>query len=216
MGTWSAYPGSVVGLVVTVGDWVPNQLALKFLAFAGGAGIEPPLWRSTMPPYQLPLMSLFEKSEFAADWTGELVPPLPSRKRTPAVQLLMMRFCVTEVLSVWFLKIMPVRLSSITLLWPELPLLLLMSTPERLPKKRELRASTAAVWPCTARPTELRVGSFQSVMLLPSRVMPKPSTTTPVVETRTVAVSPPFAPLMIVLAELAPWRVSDLPMSTSS
>ena len=46
--------------MVTTGVVVPNQLPLKFLRFVvPGAGSEPPAWRSTIWPYQLPLMLLF-------------------------------------------------------------------------------------------------------------------------------------------------------------
>ena len=42
---------------------MPKEFPLKSLTLLPGAGREPPVWRSTIWPYQLPLMSLFEKSE---------------------------------------------------------------------------------------------------------------------------------------------------------
>ena len=51
----------------------------------------------------------------------------------PTVQLSAMTLPVTVVLSVWFLKIRPVRLSSNTLSVNVLPLLLLTSIPVRFP-----------------------------------------------------------------------------------
>ncbi len=61
------------------------------------------------------------------------MPPLASRKSTPTVQLLVMKFSTTVWLSVWLRKISPVRLKSMTLLRTVWPLLLLMSMPVRLP-----------------------------------------------------------------------------------
>src|SRR5947207_2174827 len=76
-------PGGL--LVVTLGVAVPNQFPLKFFGFAPGAGSEPPVWRSTIPPYQLPLKLLSENVELIALCTGELLPPLASRKTMPTV-----------------------------------------------------------------------------------------------------------------------------------
>src|SRR5437764_13594224 len=98
------------------GAAVPNQLPLKFFRFAPGAGRELPVWRSTIWPYQLPLMLLLLKAQLLARWFGESVPPEPSRNSTPAVQLSTIAFSVTMRLSVRFRMIMPVRLLVITLL----------------------------------------------------------------------------------------------------
>ena len=96
--------------MVTTGLFVPHQLPLKSFTLVPGAGSEPPDWRSTTPPYQLPEMALPPKSELAADCTGTFVPPLPSRNSMPTVQLLVMKLPVTTVLSVWFRNSMPLRL----------------------------------------------------------------------------------------------------------
>jgi hypothetical protein len=123
-------------------------------------------------------MLLPENVEPVACCSGTLVPPLASRNSTPTVQLSVIWFSVSVVLSVWFRKSSPVRLLVITLLWTELPFELLMSIAVRLPSKREFLTSTLAVWPCTATPPLFSAALFQSVALLPARVIVKPSMTT--------------------------------------
>ena len=61
-------------------------------------------------------MLLLLNREFNAGCGGVFVPPLASRNKTPTVQLLVMKFSTTIMLSVWLRKIIPVRLKSITLL----------------------------------------------------------------------------------------------------
>ena len=107
------------------------------------------------------------------------MPPLPSKKRMPAVQLLAMSFSATVMPSVVLRKMMPVRLLTIWLLrivWlPEL----LMSMPERLPVMT-LSRMTAPVMegPWMATPAVFRPGLFHVAKALPSRVMVKPEMTT--------------------------------------
>ena len=55
---------------------VPNQLPLKFLRFVPGAGSDPPDWRSTICPYQLPLMVLLLIVSSAGIFYGVATPSL--------------------------------------------------------------------------------------------------------------------------------------------
>src|SRR5687767_9909252 len=103
-GNGVGYPGSALLAVVTVGAVVPYQLPLNALTLRPGAGSAPPDWRSTTCPYQLPLMLLLLNVEAFACCSGELVPLLASRNRTPTVQLLVISFSTTTVLSVWLRK----------------------------------------------------------------------------------------------------------------
>src|ERR1041385_885886 len=115
-GICAAYPGSALLAVVTTGLVVPHQLLVKFLRLEyPGGGRDPPLCRSTTWPYQLAVMLLFLNLEFSASCGGEFVPPLASRNKIPAVQLLVTKFSTNWMLSVWLRKIRPVRLKSITL-----------------------------------------------------------------------------------------------------
>src|SRR5581483_8385891 len=196
-GTCAEYPGSPLSEVVREGVVVPYQLPLKFFGFVPGAGNEPPDCRSTTWPYQLPEMSLSVSVELAALCTGEFVPPLPSRNTMPSVQLFVIELFSTVVLSVWLRKMIPVRLSSITFCVIELPLLLLTSIAVRLPVNVEFETETVFPWPCTASPAVFS-GSFQVVESLPSRVIVKPDTTTPLAPTWIVAEPPPDGPLIVV------------------
>ena len=96
----------------------------------------------------------------------------------PTVQLLVMKLSITDALSVWLREIIPVRLLSMMLLWMELPLLLLISTPVRFPVSFELRSSVgvAQALDGNARAVEraIPVGGIVS-----SSVTAKPSMTTP-------------------------------------
>jgi hypothetical protein len=123
--------------LLTTGATLPYQLPLRFLN-------EPAGWRSTTSPYQLPLMLLLVKFELAAVCGG---PPPASRNRIPTAQLFVIWFSVTVVLSVWLRKKRPVRLSSTTLLWIELPFELFTSMALRLPTKRQSCTSKFAVSP---------------------------------------------------------------------
>ena len=142
------------------------------------------------------------------------MPPLPSRNRTPTVQLFVIEFSMTVQLSVTLRKIRPVRLSSITLLRIVMPVELLMSMPVRLPMMVQFR-TVPLVRPWIATPAELRPGLFQSVVLLPSRVMVKPSSTTPSEANWNVAPPPPIGPLTTDVVP-APRIVTTLPTITSS
>src|SRR5262249_20298819 len=95
-------PGSVLLAGVIAGEFVPNQLPLKFFTFVvPGAGQNEIALRSTIWPYQLPLRLLFENVLLSDCCTGVFDAPfVPSRNKTPTVQLLLMSFSATVRLSV--------------------------------------------------------------------------------------------------------------------
>src|ERR1051326_5837726 len=195
-GICAAYPGSALLAVVTTGVVVPSQLPLKFFRLLPGAGIDPPDCRSTICPYQLPLMLLLLNAQLSADWTGILDPSgePPSRNSTPTVQLSVMKFSVTIKLSVWLRIIMPVRLSVIRLLRTVCPPELLMSMPVRRCVIRLLRMIMPVNEPWMETPAVFNPGLFQSTVLLPSRVTVNPSSTTPFATKANVEPDPPIGP----------------------
>ena len=107
---------------------------------------------------------------------GTLLPALPSSNSTPTVQLLVICSRSPTVLSVGLRKIIPVRLSLITLLWTTVPVLLLMSIAVRFPVKVLLRISARPL-AFTDTPAVFS-GSFHVAGVLPARVMVNPSITT--------------------------------------
>ena len=213
-GTKAAYPGSALPAGDKAGAGVPNQLPLKSFGSVPGTGIEPPAWRSTMPPYQLPEIVLPENVDPDDRCAGTLLPPLPSRNNTPRVQLSVIWFSVTTVSSVVFHRIMPVLLSSITLSRTTFPVLLLMSMAVRLPVSVLLRISARPL-AFTETPAVLS-GSFHVARALPARVIVKPSITTSLAVTRNVACEPPLWPTTVATPAPAPCNVTALLTATSS